>query len=373
MNILSTCLIKGFLLGCIFIGNPETTVVAASPGKISGNTTPLQALAVTDTGLPQACADNLITTILISEAPTIILDSKIGTFSAEAGTQQQPPYPDYYYVDGFNFPPGQVVQIVLSDPSGAFLLSTTGNADDFSTTIEVKAGIDKRIEEMIIVKYEPKEPGNHVATILHASDGAESKTLTLEGNATSPMPVELISFKAVTQTKYAVLNWATASEQNNSHFEIELSRAEANDFRSIGRVTSKNINSNILTNYSYQHLLTGKAETLYFRLKQVDIDGTYTYSKIVALEAPATGTSEILLAPNPIEPSTRLTIFTTEHGLVKIRVFNMSGKEVYIQNLLIYAGENSISLEMYNKISPGIYMLTTEFNNVVSRLKLIKD
>ncbi len=96
-----------------------------------------------------------------------------------------------------------------------------------------------------------------------------------------PLPVELVYFKASTKGEQVELRWQTASEENNSHFVAERS-ADGFAFENIGKVAGKG-NSVQLSNYAFvdQMPLPG---TSYYRLKQVDVDGSYTYSSVVSLQ-----------------------------------------------------------------------------------------
>lgn len=103
-----------------------------------------------------------------------------------------------------------------------------------------------------------------------------------------PLPVELILFNAESDSKVTRINWATASEKNSSHFDVERSSNGLN-FESIGSVSAKGYSSQKIS-YAFQDEkpLTG---TSYYRLKQVDLDGTFEYSRLVSVkrkDGPAT-------------------------------------------------------------------------------------
>ncbi len=106
----------------------------------------------------------------------------------------------------------------------------------------------------------------------------------------NPLPVELLDFTATLQGQNTgILDWTTASELNNAGFEIEqaLPSTGTPDFRNIGFVTGNG--TTVLTN-EYQHTVENMVPGIhYFRLKQVDFDGTYKYSPVRALtvKAPA--------------------------------------------------------------------------------------
>jgi len=111
----------------------------------------------------------------------------------------------------------------------------------------------------------------------------------------SSLPVRLISFKSEAQSAAIELTWQTGEELNNSHFEIERS-SNAQNFEAIGRVIG---NSNSTTTQIYSYVdVSPKIGLNYYRLKQVDLDGQFEYSRIVS--ARLTGSGLFKAYPNPV-------------------------------------------------------------------------
>lgn len=135
------------------------------------------------------------------------------------------------------------------------------------------------------------------------------------GGNGSPLPVEFTYFEANWQEegKTAILNWQTALEENNSHFEIERS-FDAATWEQIGRVEGQGTTFDIT---DYQFIDTGLEskvqslkssglwtsdlghETVYYRLNQVDFDGDYEYSEIRTLNFKLETKNSFTLWPNP--------------------------------------------------------------------------
>lgn len=113
---------------------------------------------------------------------------------------------------------------------------------------------------------------------------------------TSVLPVQLVDFFATVENPGTITTrWLTASENKFMHFEVERSR-NGSDFQYVGTVKAVG-NSTVLNSYSFEDNdpIDG---TSYYRLKQVDIDGTFEYSKIVAVDRKIS--NELTIAPNPI-------------------------------------------------------------------------
>ena len=118
------------------------------------------------------------------------------------------------------------------------------------------------------------------------------------------IPVELTSFTATTNGKEVILNWSTATELNNQGFEIQRS-TEGEEFFTVGFVNGHGTTTE-QQNYSYadRNLDDGK---YYYRLKQVDYDGSYEYSDVVEVDFRAF--NSYLLEqnyPNPFNPTTTI-------------------------------------------------------------------
>lgn len=142
------------------------------------------------------------------------------------------------------------------------------------------------------------------------------------------LPIELTAFNAVCNGNEVKITWQTASESNNSYFEIERS-ADAINFTPVTRVNSQNSNSNTTLNYNAidANPINGKS---YYRLKQVDIDGAFTYSSIVVLNCtsnqnviPAT----VNIFPNPTTDNLTININGLE-GKKSFVIYDVLGQEM---------------------------------------------
>ncbi len=140
------------------------------------------------------------------------------------------------------------------------------------------------------------------------------------------VPVELSSFAAIANGSSVELNWATASEKNNKGFEIQKS-SDGSNYMVIGFVNG-NGTSTEQNSYSYVDN-NNNAGMYYYRLKQLDYDGTFEFSSAVSVEV--TAPVEFALNqnyPNPFNPSTTLQFSIPEQSHVVVKVFDMLGKEV---------------------------------------------
>ncbi len=141
-----------------------------------------------------------------------------------------------------------------------------------------------------------------------------------------PLPVELTSFTTAVNGKNVTLNWSTATETNNQGFEIERKLTEEK-FLKVGFVKGAGtISEERKYTYVDKDLANGKYT---YRLKQIDLNGTYNYSKEV--EAEVKIVTEYSLEqnyPNPFNPATTIGFGVKNKGNVKITILNILGEEV---------------------------------------------
>ncbi|MBK9097018.1 MAG: M28 family peptidase [bacterium] len=163
---------------------------------------------------------------------------------------------------------------------------------------------------------------------LKSSKLALGVTATL-AQLTDIVPVEMLAFNASVIGSQVQLLWSTASELNNLGFEIQRSVNDQDNFSTIAFVDG-NGNSTEINYYSFTDnpQLTG-VNQIFYRLKQVDLDGSFSYSDVVSVtyDVPA----EFVLSqnfPNPFNPSTRINYFVPKESFVNIKVYDFLGREV---------------------------------------------
>ena len=175
------------------------------------------------------------------------------------------------------------------------------------------------------------------------------------------VPVELASFEATINGENVNLNWSTASETNNQGFSIERSTGAA--FGEVGYVAGFGT-----TTESKYYTFTDRqvsSGNYSYRLKQIDFDGTVTYSKVVEVEilAPA----EFNLAqnyPNPFNPATAINFSLAADSKVSLKIFDVIGQEVaQLVNGQLAAGQHNVNFDA-SSLNSGVYFYKIEANGV---------
>lgn len=200
-----------------------------------------------------------------------------------------------------------------------------------------------------------------------ASTGASFRidNVILHGTVISPMPVKLSSFNGNLNNNAVLLKWETTWEDQNEGFEIEKS-TDAVNFHKIGYVAG-NATTKSKSSYEFTDTETQADQVLYFRLKQIDLDGSFEYSRTIGVKA--NSTDETFIYPNPNQGSFILKSSEIENP--QIRLFNSSGKEVPIKTI---KSENSNSFQIMTKDIPaaGMYELQTSEAGNNSKTKSFK-
>jgi hypothetical protein len=161
-----------------------------------------------------------------------------------------------------------------------------------------------------------------------AVSGVQSSNRMLCSKTSVSLPVELISFTAICAGQIVQLKWSTASEINNDHFTIEAS-TDALLWQSTAAIKGAGTTNSEQT-YSYHDPSQMPGTThRYYRLKQTDLDGRYTYSPMVSVEhCPSLATAEIQIYPNPSDGKFGIAIYGETEDILSIDISNALGKRV---------------------------------------------
>jgi len=193
------------------------------------------------------------------------------------------------------------------------------------------------------------------------------------------VPVELSSFTATSENDEVHLMWATATETNNQGFQIEKMVAGA-IFKQVGYVAGYGTTTEPK---SYSFTDSKVSDGVYtYRLKQIDLDGSFKYSDEVKVEV--SSPLEFALEqnyPNPFNPNTTIKYSISGDGFVKLSVYNLLGEEVTtLVNMEQKAGKYEVVFSAIggsasggeaSKLSSGIYIYRLESNNFLSIKKMI--
>jgi len=196
----------------------------------------------------------------------------------------------------------------------------------------------------------------------------------------APMPVELTSFSADVKAGLVILKWKTATEINNRGFEIEKAKVNENIdainpnqilFKAIGFVKG-NGSSTTIKEYSFADRISSFGKYVY-RLKQVDFNGSYTYSSNVQVAAGAKPSSFTLNQnyPNPFNPSTTIRFEVPKNSRIKLTIYNMLGEAVKVLSDAIF--EEGVYEKTFDAkdLASGVYIYELKTDDVLLRQKMV--
>jgi hypothetical protein len=246
-------------------------------------------------------------------------------------------------------------------------------------------------DELVMVKRSTWNSGNWVALGSHAPAVTHSLTPDFSkansarrtglnsfsgfgagGNSAGgqALPVKLVSLKAKpVNNDFIQLTWVTATEINNSGFEIERSE-NGKEYTTIGWKDGKG-NSAEMNTYTFDDKEAQKNVTYYYRLRQTDFDGTASITQIVS----ASIKSEVVFqwaqfVPNPAERATSLVVNTLAPASAIVTVVSQSGHLVMEKKVELYGGVNSVPMSL-DKLSSGIYLANISTPSETIQRKLV--
>jgi uncharacterized delta-60 repeat protein len=189
-------------------------------------------------------------------------------------------------------------------------------------------------------------------------------------NAGSILPLHFISFSGAIIDGNALLNWKTENEVNTLKFIIERSTDGAN-FVQTGAVGSYNSPGIHQYNFTDPAIVTLNATVVYYRLKQIDIDGHSTYSRIIAL--PVNSNKDIvILYPNPATAELNISLSSSGIEKIKYQVIDINGRILKDGIKQLSAGANSFSIDVDN-LTTGSYYLMINGNLIHKQLQFVKE
>jgi hypothetical protein len=170
-----------------------------------------------------------------------------------------------------------------------------------------------------------------------------------------PLPVELLEFRAAQVEENVELRWETATEQNSSHFVIERG-LDGKQFSSLGEQAAAG-NSSSLQVYTFTDARAAEqfSGTVYYRLKIIDIDGTFEYSPVLQVAFSHRGLELVNVSPNPFHDHLRLRVRGQQEQLLNVELRDQQGALLFRREL--ERDSPNIRINTPEGLSPGMYLL----------------
>ena len=218
-----------------------------------------------------------------------------------------------------------------------------------------------------------------VAGMINGQQGSVSQyhySLFL-GKIKNPVtPVDLVSFTSFYENNLVYLNWSIASELNNRGFEIERSNNKT-DWRLIGFREGKGTTTEPQAYVFIDDLFGNDSYRLYYRLKQIDYNGSFEYSDVVEVYTTPSNFSLSQNYPNPFNPNTKIkytipSVGTQRAVSVQLKIYDVLGNEVAtLVNEYKPAGNYEIEFAARDGLAAGIYFYQLKVNDFVASKKML--
>ena len=197
----------------------------------------------------------------------------------------------------------------------------------------------------------------------HSAQGIGG-TFDLTLSCMQVLAAELLSFDGYNNGKTNVLRWSIGEASNMLHYLVERSVDGLTDWEEVGRVKAKNE-----VDIQYQLEDNNPMEVSYYRLKMVELDGRFTLSDIILVEAAKD--RELQVVPNPSRERVALRFTTNEVGHAQIELYDLTGKLVRKLDVITVAGVNEQPISIAD-LQAGFYTLTVHSGEGSESIRLLK-
>lgn len=202
--------------------------------------------------------------------------------------------------------------------------------------------------------------------VVTQTDGNKVFTAPIWVTKASVLPVKLTEFKATKKTTGVSCIWTTASEWNADYFELERS-INGKDFIPIAKMGATNTQTT--TTYEWLDEAPMQSLVVYYRLKQVDFDGTIHYSNIIFIRSDEKQMNDVIISPNPFESEITISYIEAPIQTVKYTLYNSIGEKVY-EHFAGNSEDHIISIPP--ELNSGVYTITISSDEFYTTKHLIK-
>jgi Secretion system C-terminal sorting domain len=184
------------------------------------------------------------------------------------------------------------------------------------------------------------------------------------------LPLELLDFSGKESDKGITLNWKTANERNVSHFVVEKSSGnKADKFIEIGEIKATGSKEGPPQYYS---LLDAQASDIsYYRLKMVDNDGSFNYSKTITFKTNNTTKESISLYPNPVGDVLNIVLTNSPYKTATVRLMDITGRVLLTQSINSNNADNAAFVLHTDSFTNGVYTAVVTVDDHATMHKVV--
>jgi len=271
---------------------------------------------------------------------------------------------------------------IYNTGTGTLVVSSVTNGNGVFTPGRTSFTIPAGGSDTLSVVFKPTATVRYTDTLVIVSNALGSPTrIPLSGNGEAPLPIQLASFNGTFSNSFVELEWTTLSEINNFGFEVQNTIDQNTHFQTLpGSFIPGHGTTNVPQTYTYT--VTSPPPSSYYRLKQMDYDGTMWFSDAIFLQTTTSVSTSAIPAefalhqsfPNPFNPATTITFDVASQEQVKIEVFSMLGERVRVLvDEMKSPGKYALTFDA-SRLASGIYVyrMTTPSFTALRRMTLLK-
>ncbi len=290
---------------------------------------------------------------------TITIEDNGGGMSCLAGMAGGITFSDTGSAIADNMCAGGLTEVITFPPvAGSAATTTWWTAATGGTQVGTGASFDTSTD----AAFDNSADGVTTYYVQCACDPCDSERTAVTATISGCVPVELLAFTGKTENGTVALDWMTASEIDNSHFEVERS-FDGNKFEVLGKV--QGAGTTVITQlYNFMDL-TPRIGVNYYRLKQIDLDGEFDYSPTIAIDlAKEKITAEVF--PSPASGVLNVRV---NKAIANIQIYDLTGRTVATY---ILDGATTTQLHVAT-LRPGTYFVSIQSENTREVVRFIKD
>jgi hypothetical protein len=233
---------------------------------------------------------------------------------------------------------------------GSTGISSTSNSPQ--TDNSEGAGGNRWVQDLAVTAGE-----KYILLVDNYSGSSQPYTISWSGSSViscTPLPIELMNFYGWNNGYNNTLRWVTATETNNDHFTLE--RTYDGDLYSTvalipGAGTSSGPHTYEVTDQDEPQALT------YYRLKQTDYNGQFTYSPIIAVERPAQQT-QVSIVPDEITNVLQVRITSESGQALPVAIYDVLGNRLFFEQVQVHKGVSDLEISL-GSFAKGLYYFRT--------------
>lgn len=188
----------------------------------------------------------------------------------------------------------------------------------------------------------------------------------------APLPVQLLAISAERKKDDVIISWQTTNEVNCNKYVIERSSDNIN-YTKIGAVSATS-RSAAVNKYTFvDQSLPSQTPTVFYRLNIIDNNGSFEYSKVVAVNLTRQANQPIAIYPNPFRTQLTAIIDADEDGTASVELADVFGKVFAQYSTDVTKGANPVIVTPENQLPAGMYLLKINVNDHIQIMKVVKE